>query len=336
MLTFTIAAILLTTLAVAGWPLLALRRLRPALQLTGGSCCIAAGSTLVGLLAAGFIALPGATPLQASAQEKAPDTAASAEPVSESKPTELVAESPSVITPATPAPTPAAPTPPAQTAAVSSPAQSDIVLDAADIPPAKSEDLKIETLADGTIVIPAGRPEWVKIAQSDLTGPVHKIYVTSDPYKLPRDAQHGLDEAMKRATDDYIADQLNSPLAAKFIPYDVESIRDRFVKQTYHETVIFPEPVGPMKQLHALLEFDQGFRDELRHHWAGRIAESRIYQVGLGAGAALLLLASVFGYFRLDNATRGYYTGRLQFMTAAAILAIVALGAAAAFRFTWL
>ena len=329
MLTFTIAAILLTTLAVASWPLLALRRLRPALQLTGGSCCIAAGSTLVGLLAAGFIALPGATPLQASAQEKAPDTAASAEPTSESKATEPVAESPSAITPATPAPAapaPAAPTPPAQ---------SEIVLDAADAQPAKSDDLKIETLADGTIVIPAGRPEWVKVAKSDLTGPVHKIYVTSDPYKLPRDAQHALEEAMKRATDEYVADQLNSPLAAKFVPYSLDAIEDRFVKQTYNETINF-ESVGLMEQRHALLEFGPGFRDELRHHWAGRIAESRLYQVGLGAGAALLLLASVFGYFRLDNATRGYYTGRLQFMTAAAILAIVALGAAAAFRFTWL
>ena len=91
-----------------------------------------------------------------------------------------------------------------------------------------------------------------------------------------------------------------------------------------------------MEQVHALLEFDQSFRDELRQHWAGRIADSRLYQIGLGAGAALLLLGSVFSYFRLDNATRGYYTGRLQFLTAAAILAIVALASAAAFQFTWL
>jgi hypothetical protein len=203
--------------------------------------------------------------------------------------------------------------------------------------PAKpaAEDIKIETLPDGTIQIPAGRPQWVKEAKSNLSGSIHTIYVTSDPYKLSRDAQRGLDEALKRATDEYIGDQLSSPLAAKFIPYSVEQIRDRFVKQTYHETINF-ESVGPMEQFHAQLAFDDSFRNELRQHWAGRIAESRLYQVGLGAGAALMLLASVFGYFRLDNATRGYYTGRLQFMTAAAILAIVAFGAAAAFRFTWL
>ena len=57
--------------------------------------------------------------------------------------------------------------------------------------------------------------------------------------------------------------------------------------------------------------------------WAERARHQPPDQVGLFAGAALLALGSVFGYFRLDNATRGYYTGRLQFMTAAAILAIV-------------
>jgi len=314
MLTFTIAAILLMAFAVAGWPLLIQRRLRPALQFTSGSCCIVAGSTLMGLLTAGLIALPGTASLQA-AQEKSPDSSTSVEPAGDSKPPEN--------------PTAPAAVPPAL-------APSEIVVDTSDSAPAvKADDIKIETLPDGTIQIPAGRPQWVKDSKPNFTGSIHTIPVTSGPYKLSRDAQRGLEETMKRATDEYIADQLNSPLAAKFIPYSLDVIQDRFVKQTYNETINFGS-VGPMEQRHALLQFDDAFREELRHHWVGRIAESRLYQTGLGAGAVLLLLTSVFGYFRLDNATRGYYTGRLQFMTAAAILAIVALGAAAAFRFTWL
>jgi len=316
MLTFTITAILLTALAVAGWPLLVLRRLRPALQLTSGSCCVAAGSTFMGLLAAGLIALPGTTSLEAAAQEKAPDSATAAELASESEPAQKPAAAAVTAQPAA--------TPP------------EIVVESSNSTAAeKADEIKIETLPDGTIQIPAGRPQWVKDSKPNLFGSIHTIPVTSGPYKLNRDAQRGLEEAMKRATDEYIADQLNSPLAAKFIPYSIEAIQDRFVKQTYNETINFGT-VGPMEQRHALLQFDDAFRQELRHHWVGRIAESRLYQAGLGAGAVLLLLASVFGYFRLDNATRGYYTGRLQFMTAAAILAIVALGAAAAFRFTWL
>ncbi|MCI0360189.1 MAG: hypothetical protein L0211_17060, partial [Planctomycetaceae bacterium] len=192
------------------------------------------------------------------------------------------------------------------------------------------------TLPDGTIQIPAGRPWWVKEdAKPVLTGSIHSIPVTSGPHKLTRDAQRGLEEALKRATDEYVADQLKSPLAANFVSYSLDSIQDRFVKQTYNETLNFAS-VGLMEQRHALLQFDDGFRAELRHHWVGRIAESRLYQAGLIAAASLLLLGSVFSYFRLDNATRGYYTGRLQFMTAAAILAIIAFGAVAAFHFTWL
>ncbi|MCI0360828.1 MAG: hypothetical protein L0211_20305, partial [Planctomycetaceae bacterium] len=84
MLTFTITAILLLAIAVAGWPLVLLRRLRPALQLTGGSCCVAAGATVMGLLAAGLIAVPGAEMSPASAQEKA--AGSSAEPASDSHP----------------------------------------------------------------------------------------------------------------------------------------------------------------------------------------------------------------------------------------------------------
>jgi hypothetical protein len=214
--------------------------------------------------------------------------------------------------------------------------QSEIKLDSS-AAPTRPDDIKIETLADGTIVIPAGRPEWVSARKSDFSDPeVHRIYVTSGPYKLPQDAQRGLDDALKQATDQYVADQLRSPLAAKFISHDPQTIRDRFVKQTYRETVNFADPIGPMQQLHAQLEFDSAFRKQIHQHWVGRIAESRLYQIGLGAGAVLLLLTSVFGYFRLDNATRGYYSGRLQFLTAAAILAIVALASAAAFQFTWL
>jgi hypothetical protein len=59
-------------------------------------------------------------------------------------------------------------------------------------------------------------------------------------------------------------------------------------------------------------------------------------QLGLFAGAGLLLIGSIFSYFRLDNATRGYYTGRLQFMTAASILAVIGGGIFAARWIHWL
>jgi len=38
------------------------------------------------------------------------------------------------------------------------------------------------------------------------------------------------------------------------------------------------------------------------------------------------LMGVVFAYLRLDTATKGYYSGRLQFLAAAAILALSAAG----------
>jgi hypothetical protein len=38
------------------------------------------------------------------------------------------------------------------------------------------------------------------------------------------------------------------------------------------------------------------------------------------------MLGVFFGFFRLDTATRGFYTGRLQFTAAAMILTVVVAG----------
>jgi hypothetical protein len=77
-------------------------------------------------------------------------------------------------------------------------------------------------------------------------------------------------------------------------------------------------------QSHALLSFDDDFRGAVSAKWAEVRAASRLMQTGLGAGIVILLLSTMFSYFKLDTATRGYYTGRLQFAAAAAILAVIA------------
>lgn len=203
----------------------------------------------------------------------------------------------------------------------------------------KDDDIKIETLPDGTVIIPAGRPEWVKNPTPRLVGDVYRVPVTSGPYATVQQAEQALNEELVRATNEFIVDQLGSKLAPTLVSnYNAAAVRREFVKpgNTYDEVITFSYPVGPMHQSHALLEFGPAFRARLQTQWAQVRAASRITQLGLFAGAGLLLLSSVFGYFRLDNATRGYYTGRLQFLTAAAILAIIGGGALLARWITWL
>jgi hypothetical protein len=182
-------------------------------------------------------------------------------------------------------------------------------------------------------VIPPGRPEW--ISRNVMVGSEHAIAVTSGPYTTEALADRELDNVIKAKTDEYIAEQLGSTFAPQLIRYDAPTIKRELIHQPiYHEEGSFS--VGPMHQSHALIEFGPDFRKKITDKWVDLTAYYRLMQTGLIAGGALLFLGTIFSYFRLDNATRGYYTGRLQFMTAAAILAIVGSGAVLARWIYWL
>jgi hypothetical protein len=294
--------IVLITIAVcffaAAWPVLLWPGFRAALARACGSGCIGLGAAMVGMLAGGFVQLPGARG-QASADDKLPEAAVQ---VAEALPPEGQ-----------------------PTERQNATAEHDPVIEA----------------PHETLEIPPGRPEWVSTEPS-TRGKIHTVAVSSGPYATNNQSLKALDEAIARATDEYIADQLGSEMAAKLLrtawphEYDVRAIKKRCIaeKNKYHDVARYS--VGWMHENFALLEFDPGFRNELDRRWTKVRATSRLAQTGLVSGAALLLLTSVFGYFRLDNATRGYYTGRLQFMTAAAILGIVGVGAVLAQWIHWL
>ena len=196
-------------------------------------------------------------------------------------------------------------------------------------------DPTIHTPLEDTVKIPPGRPEWID-AEPDYTSAVHTVPVASGPYVHEGESRRALDQALVKATKEYIREQLGSELAAQLIQYDAKTIKRKVVKadNLYHDVATYS--VGPMNEYFALLEFGPEFRNELDRRWHKIRATSRLSQVGLFGGAGLLLLASIFGYFRMDNATRGYYTGRLQFMTAAAILAVVGVGAILSQWIHWL
>ena len=308
-LTIFLVVALLGTALVAAWPLLLLPRCRPAVRGPTGSRCLATGAALFGLAVGGALPLPGFAG-QALAADNAPaKTADDSAPGSGSDVT-------------APAAKPAVP------------AESD------SSQPADSAGLKAEAdpvieSAKETVVIPPGRPEWVE-KDPNQSGEIYSIPVSSGPYAHDSEARRALDREVEKAMREYIAEYLGSSLAPRFVSYDARTIKQRFVKPEnfYHDVATYS--VGPMYEHFALVEFDKSFRNELDSRWEGVRGKSRLMQMALFAGAGLLLLSSVFGYFRLDNATRGYYTGRLQFMTAAAILAVVGAGALVAQWITWL
>lgn len=196
--------------------------------------------------------------------------------------------------------------------------------------PTSDSDVQI---TDSNVIIPPGRPSWVE-AMPVRKGDEQWTAVNSGPYARRGDCVKALDAQIQLALDDYIAEYLGSPLAPKLLGYSAGDARRRLLHDTYEETITVS--VGPMQQLHAKLDFSSDFRAEIERRWSQWRAASRIGQVGLGFAAILGLLTTSAGFFRLDHATRGYYTGRLQFLAAGVILGLGAAGVLVARLIPWI
>ncbi len=227
-------------------------------------------------------------------------------------------------------------------AAVAVPTESDTPIAASREP----HELAVEPTTRIRYLTP--RPDWVETEASTI-GDDYQVAVESGLYPRKRTAQQTLREEVKTAVDQYVNDYLGSEFASTLTGYSIEegqtgeartiNLRldgksfeiagDRFDEQVEFD-------YGVMNQSHALVKFDKNIQQALEQRWSRVRATSRLFQTGLGTGAILLLLGTMFSYLKLDTATRGYYTGRLQFGAAAAILAIVAAGVVFANRIPWM
>jgi len=315
---------LLACVAFGAWPLVVCRRLAPLWRGLAGSACI-----LVGTVAfAGVFSATAWADSEVAADKSKADASAAA-PSDNPAEADSAPSSSSDTDPEKPAVSPVDSAPAVDSAngsAAPAPAAPKVV--------ESSDAIEIETPLEG-VIIPPGRPAWVEGPPMHV-GEVQTTAVSSGPFSRSQDCWHEFDNQIVKATDEYIAEYLGESFATQFIHYDAKTIRTRFLKpeNIYQEQIVVS--IGPMHQVHGLLEFNPDFRSELDERWAQVTRYSRLTQVGLGSFALLSLLSVVFGYFRLDNATRGYYTGRLQFLTAAAILAVVGVGIIAARWVVWL
>lgn len=182
--------------------------------------------------------------------------------------------------------------------------------------------------------VPAERPAWVDELPVRV-GLVHTTTVSSGPHLRMRECVLALDLELKQATDEYVAWYLGNPAASNFIDLDLKYINTHLRREQSY-TEVRDYSVGPMQTAYAQLQFDEPFRNYLDERWEQEVAKGRLLQTGLVGGAVLALLGVLFAYFRLDTATRGFYTGRLQFLAVGAILALAAAGVLAARWIPWL
>lgn len=201
------------------------------------------------------------------------------------------------------------------------------------VTPAKETDESSPDIEIGVLDPPP--PDWVE-SEDVLEGETHLVVVTTGPHEHQSDCRRSLDEELAKAVDAYIDDYLgkvygDSFQASTFVNYDMDYIENELRQEAYagKKTYSF----GPMYEMYALLEFDTDFReeldgrcDEIDEHWRQLKVAGRLTGTVLAVGFILALLGVIFGYFRLDTATRGYYTGRLKLASAVVILTLIVAG----------
>ncbi len=174
------------------------------------------------------------------------------------------------------------------------------------------------------------RPDWVE-APPRLKQGVYSIAVHSGLFASLPECQRELGLQIKREADHY-ADELLGDLgahASTLIDFSPEYL-SRHVKKAEHSEIVVSGSVGPMHQIHALLEFDETVRNDLRRRWHDAVVTERLWYAGAGAGLVLALLGTFYGYLRLDAQTGGAHKGKLQL--AATLAALIAAAGALLIR----
>ncbi|MDP6446710.1 MAG: hypothetical protein QF805_23160, partial [Pirellulaceae bacterium] len=167
------------------------------------------------------------------------------------------------------------------------------------------------------VKFPADRPTWVE-GEDNLDGDVHTIAVASDLHFRQADCERPLLHATRNAVAQYVNSHLHEDRASLLISFDDDFVNHRLVSTDGRYDEVIEVSVGKMYQSHRLLEFDNTFRREIDRRWQDVVATGRLLTLGLGSFGVLGLMGIAFGYLRLDTATKGYYTGRLQFLAAVA------------------
>lgn len=155
------------------------------------------------------------------------------------------------------------------------------------------------------------------------------VLITTKPHRTPQQAKNELDRLMLDAANERYKAAVSSPRVTFWYPLDLAYVRSELLVRDGER--FLPDHEGQFVG-HALLGFDKPFETRLR---AVRVA-SRSMQIVAVGGATLALMMVAFAFLRLDRATRGLYTGRLQTWAVVACAVVVCVTGIVAYWIPWI
>lgn len=175
---------------------------------------------------------------------------------------------------------------------------------------------------------PAARPRWLegKAEYLDSHGDYFMRRSTGRLYQTADESHEAAAELLVEMTRDYVTSLLGKEAAAQ-VSIPIHTVLHDFVEATFDEQGPPPGlPDDDAWETHVLLKFDNTDRQLVEQAWRHSVVDRNLRYAGAGAGLLLALLGTVFGYLKVDTATRGYYSGRLKLATGAILAAITTLG----------
>ena len=189
----------------------------------------------------------------------------------------------------------------------------------------------------GGEIDPPQRPVWVE-QPPQREGAVHMTPITIGPYSTRQECLELADFEIKQAVaqygDWYLSRYDGSHGKLVRTPgYDLDLDDPDHCYHELRESRLLDEK---MHSLHVRLDFPPSYRQQLDSCWKETLVARRLTRIVVLSGAVLALLTALYLYLRLDLATQGFYTRRLQCGVAVAILTLVASGVLLARWIPWL
>jgi hypothetical protein len=171
----------------------------------------------------------------------------------------------------------------------------------------------------------ADRPEWVdrepdRTAKGDFEMP---IYV--GPYATRTECRDALAARLEAAVGEYAATAIG-PQAKGRVRLPLSYVQENVVQGEWEEWKRFEPPLGEMVKLHVLLAFDREANARLQEEWRQVVVGRRLRALGSVGAVLLALLATAWGYLKIDLATGGRNRGRLRLGAAAVATAVLVTG----------
>ena len=195
--------------------------------------------------------------------------------------------------------------------------------------------IALQTVSDGESS-PADLPDWIHNT-SFYDGAFEYVRIHTEPKNSQLEADSAIGPAAYKAVHQRIEQWTGAQLTPEEVA-NIFGVDEAYVVRSFisDDRIVLPCDDEASKEIiersgatglyrgHAQLQIGNDFRSTISGTWERRLTERDTKRVALLLFSGLILLAIVFAYLRLNKATRGFFSRRLQLL---AIIAIIALAA---------